>query len=186
MLNQVVNDKPSGKYSNRQDLKGYFAACRSVIFSCCKYKPKRLWILATSGMFSVESKFHTTYTANCHIHQFWKTSLVYKPNRSDYEHNFHKTGTVLLNVPLGCVLATIVAVEKQWVYYIFWVCACSLRHPACNAHAPCHLLPAPLYNIIPHYFINATIFETKKGGGTEHKMCVLIFSTTFVWKHFSF
>jgi hypothetical protein len=30
----------------------------------------------------------------------------------------------------------------QWeskIYYIFWVCLCSLRYPACNAHAPyCH------------------------------------------------
>jgi hypothetical protein len=26
--------------------------------------------------------------------------------------------------------------------YIFWVCVCSLRYPACNVHAPyCHLCP---------------------------------------------
>jgi len=58
-------------------------------------------------------------------------------------------------------------------------CVCSLKDPACNAHAPyCHLWPAPLYIIFPHYIINGTIF----GGGsiTEHKMCVLIFSTMFV------
>ena len=30
----------------------------------------------------------------------------------------------------------------------------------------------------PHYLSNGTIFEKKKN--TEHKMCVLIFSTTFV------
>ena len=36
---------------------------------------------------------------------------------------------------------------------------------------------APLYNILPHYLINGTIFEKKKV--TEHKKCVLIFSTTF-------
>jgi len=68
----------------------------------------------------------------------------------------------------------------QWEsnkYYLFWVCVCSLRFPARNAHAPyCHLWHAPLYNIFPHYFINGTIFEKKV---TEHKMCVLIFSTTF-------
>ena len=29
----------------------------------------------------------------------------------------------------------------------------------------------------PHYLINGTIFEKK---ATEHKMCVLIFSTSFV------
>jgi hypothetical protein len=42
------------------------------------------------------------------------------------------------------------------------VCICSLSYPACNAHAPYfHLRPAPLYNIIPHYLIHATIFEKK-------------------------
>ena len=40
------------------------------------------------------------------------------------------------------------------------MCVCSLGHPACNAHAPyCHLWPAPLQNIFPHYLINGTIFE---------------------------
>jgi hypothetical protein len=38
-------------------------------------------------------------------------------------------------------------------------CLCSLRYPAWNAHASlCHLWPAPLYNIFPHYLINGTIF----------------------------
>jgi hypothetical protein len=49
----------------------------------------------------------------------------------------------------------------QWKsneYCIFWVC--SLRYPACNAHAPyCHLWPAQLYNIFPHYLINVTILK---------------------------
>jgi len=40
------------------------------------------------------------------------------------------------------------------------------------------LWSAPLHNtFFPHYLINGTIFEKKV---TEHKMCVLIFSTTFV------
>ena len=39
------------------------------------------------------------------------------------------------------------------------VCVCSLRYPACNAHAPyCHLWPAPHYNIFPHYPINEKRF----------------------------
>jgi len=42
------------------------------------------------------------------------------------------------------------------------VCVCSLMYPARNAHAPyCHLWPAPLYNIFPHYLINGTIFGKK-------------------------
>jgi hypothetical protein len=32
----------------------------------------------------------------------------------------------------------------------------------------CHLCPAPLYSIIPHYLTNGTIFEKKV---TEHKIC---------------
>jgi hypothetical protein len=41
--------------------------------------------------------------------------------------------------------------------------------------------PVRLYNIFPHYLTNGTIVGGG-GGITEHKMCVLIFSTTFVWK----
>jgi hypothetical protein len=65
----------------------------------------------------------------------------------------------------------------QWKsnkYYIFWVCVCSLRYPACNAHAPyCHLWSAPLYNIFPHYLIN----ETNKEKKSLNTKCVLIFKT---------
>ena len=50
---------------------------------------------------------------------------------------------------------------------------CSFRYPACNAHAPyCHLWPAPLCHISPHYPINVTIFE-KKSLNTK---CVFRFS----------
>jgi len=35
-------------------------------------------------------------------------------------------------------------------YYIFWVCACSLRYPACLADAPyCHPWPFWLYHLFP-------------------------------------
>jgi hypothetical protein len=48
-------------------------------------------------------------------------------------------------------------------YYILWVCVCSFWYPAWNAHALCcHLWPAGLYNILPHYLINGMIFEKKK------------------------
>jgi len=56
------------------------------------------------------------------------------------------------------------------------VCVRSLRYPACNSHAPyCHLWPAPLYNISLHYLTKGNKLRKKKV--TEHKMCVLIFST---------
>jgi len=72
-------------------------------------------------------------------------------------------------VTLRGVRATIVTVEKH--YYIFWLCACSLRYPACNAHAPyCHLWPVRAYYIFAHYLINGTNIK-----------CVLIFSTNYVW-----
>jgi len=46
--------------------------------------------------------------------------------------------------------------------YIFWVCVCSPRYPACNAHAPyCHLCPVQLYHIFPHYLINAKLKKKK-------------------------
>ena len=37
---------------------------------------------------------------------------------------------------------------KSKEYYICWVCICSLRYPACNAHAPyCHLCLVGFYSI---------------------------------------
>ena len=87
-------------------------------------------------------------------------------------------GQCTYNVRFRCVCATIVAIEIN-KYSIFWTCICRCWYPACNAHAPyCHLWPALLYNIFPHYLINSMIF-----GKTimAHKMCVLIFSTTYVW-----
>ena len=60
------------------------------------------------------------------------------------------------------------------------VCVC-VRPQLCSipcACAICHLRPLRFYYICPHYLINGTIFKKKV---TEHKMCVLISSTTFVW-----
>jgi hypothetical protein len=57
---------------------------------------------------------------------------------------------------------------------------CSLRFPACNAHASyCHLWPAPLYHIFPLYLMNGTVVGKTKRKAAEHKMCVLISSITF-------
>jgi len=48
---------------------------------------------------------------------------------------------------------------KSNEYYIFWGCVCSLRYPACIAHAPyCHLWAVPLYLIFPHHLIKGTVF----------------------------
>jgi len=60
------------------------------------------------------------------------------------------------------------------------LCVCSIRYQLGNAHAQyCHPWPIRLCSTIPNYLINGKIFEKKKVN--EHKMCILIFSTTFVW-----
>jgi len=54
----------------------------------------------------------------------------------------------------------IINVQKSRKYYIFSVCVCCFRYPACNALAPyCRLCPLQLYGIFPHYLIHDTIFE---------------------------
>jgi hypothetical protein len=66
----------------------------------------------------------------------------------------------------------------QWKsnkYCIIWVCICSFRYPVCNVHAPYyHRWPTQLYNILPHYLKQHDFWKK----GIEHKLCVLIFSTT--------
>jgi hypothetical protein len=50
----------------------------------------------------------------------------------------------------------------MWVCVCVCVCVCSLKCPACNVHTLyCHLWPARLYKIFPHYLINGTIFGKK-------------------------
>ena len=71
----------------------------------------------------------------------------------------------MYKVTLRRVRATIVAEENNKCYI--------LRYAACNTHALCcHLWPAQIYHIFPHYLIKGTI----KKKATEHKMRVLIFS----------
>ena len=65
-------------------------------------------------------------------------------------------------------------------FYIFWVCICSLRYSACSAHAPnCHLWPAQVYIIFPHYVINGMICKIKKLFNIKCVCFFFIFSTTF-------
>ena len=68
---------------------------------------------------------------------------------------------------------------KSRVYYSTWACVfVAFRYLACNAHAPYrHLLPAALQNVSTLYS-KQNDFRKKV---TEHKKCVLIFYTTFVW-----
>jgi hypothetical protein len=86
----------------------------------------------------------------------------------------NKTGNTCIT--MRCIHATIEALEKQKCY-IFCVYICSLRYVAGNAHAPyCHLWPACLLNIFPHYLTNGTFFKKK----LLKTKCVILFSTTFI------
>jgi len=106
-----------------------------------------------------------------------------------YAFRFRKSGLIKqdrqcrYNVTLRRVRATSAAVEKQRVLTKS-ACICSLSYSACNAHASyCHLWPARLYNIFPHYLINCTIFGKKI---PQYKVCVLLFFNMFIWNNCHF
>jgi hypothetical protein len=62
------------------------------------------------------------------------------------------------------------ALQKSNNYYVFLVCICSRRYPACSALAPfCHLCPDALCNIFPLYLIKDKIFKKK----TAYRFCLM-------------
>ena len=64
------------------------------------------------------------------------------------------------------------------MYHTFRLCVCSLSYPARNAHAPyCLSVACPALPYFPTLSHKPRDFTKKKV--TEHKMCVLIFCTTF-------
>jgi hypothetical protein len=68
-------------------------------------------------------------------------STVYRENKDNM------TGSTHYSVTLRRVPANIVSVEKSK----------GISYPECKAHAPyCHLWPARLYSIFPHYPINGS------------------------------
>jgi hypothetical protein len=83
----------------------------------------------------------------------------------------------MYNLTLRCVRVTIGAVEKQYVLHTLNVSVFSRLF--CGVLC-CHLWPVWLYDILPHYLINGTIFGKKV---IEYKLCVFffIFATNFVW-----
>jgi hypothetical protein len=73
----------------------------------------------------------------------------------------------------------------QWKsneYYILWACVCNLRHAACNAHAPCLLWPARLYNTFIYIISQTARFSKKKV--IDNKTC-FDFVRNVRMKHFS-
>jgi hypothetical protein len=86
------------------------------------------------------------------------------------------------NVTLMRVLVTIVAMENT-IIITYSEFVLRLRYPACKAHAPCcHLWPARLCNIFPHYLINCTVFGRKKK--ILNTKCVFWFSLRHLLKTF--
>jgi hypothetical protein len=80
------------------------------------------------------------------------------PKNTACFHNL-KTSNVRITYHWGAFVQLLLQWENS-MYYIFWLCACSIRYTACNAHAPfCHLWPARLYSIFPRHLINGTAFE---------------------------
>jgi hypothetical protein len=78
-------------------------------------------------------------------------------------------------VTLSNVRAATVAVEKQSILFILSVfVALGIQHAMRMRHI-CSLPGSTIF--FPHYLIKVEIFEEKI---IEHKMCVLIFSATFV------
>ena len=81
------------------------------------------------------------------------------------------------NVILERVPVTTFAVEKKAKSITYSQCVSVVYLNAC-AVSYCNLWPVRLYHVFPRYIINGRFFF---GGGEviEHKMCVLIFYTTF-------
>ena len=85
----------------------------------------------------------------------------------------------MYNVTSRSFCVTTVNVESS-KYYIFWVCVCSLRYPACSVHAPyCQGWPDRLYNIFSTLSHKRYDFREKKT--LFNIKCVFCFSLQILW-----
>jgi hypothetical protein len=85
------------------------------------------------------------------------------------------------NVTLRRVRVSNVAVEKQKKYCIFWVCVCSLSHPACKPHTHYYVVTCRLfglYNIFPHAIFGKNVIEHKMCVDFLYSLCLMHFSVS--------
>jgi hypothetical protein len=94
-------------------------------------------------------------------------------------HHSAKGKQCTCNITLRGVPITIVAVEKQYLLHIL-MCVCSLSYLVCQAHAHYHTLICGLSvsTMFFHIFSQKAWFLEIV---IEHEICVLTFSTIFVW-----
>jgi len=127
-------------------------------------------------MFSSSNKIHREVSRAKDLSAPRYVNIQFVP-RSKHFSVINKT----VNVRITKHYAAFVQPMLQWKsnnYYIFWVCVHSLKCPACNAQAPYNHVSCPALQYFSTFSHKRHDFRKKV---TEHKMCVLSFSTTFVW-----
>jgi len=93
------------------------------------------------------------------LHKWLAPSCLPEHSMGQKQNKLYKRGNVCIMQQWSAFVQPLLW-WKSNEYYTLWVCVCSCQYPASNAHAPhCHLCPALLYNIFPHYLINGTIFK---------------------------
>jgi hypothetical protein len=124
-------------------------------------------ILHVSDFFSHPQGFNKEKDSNGYLcHRCTMVDLWYK---------YYRTGSVCISITLRCVHETVVAAEKQKVLHILGVSVVLGMQHAMHVHHAIHGLsvsPVFCHIISWHNFLKRVI---------ERKMCVSIFSTTFVW-----
>ena len=129
------------------------------------YAELKLHIAMTYGMWGIAPRILNLYTRRSWDHGYVQAALPLVKIKERHCTYY---------VTLRRVRVSVVAVGK---YYIFWVCVCSLGCPPRMRHIV-------VWSVwFCHIFF--TLFHKRhdfREKVTEHKICVLIFSTTFVRK----